>query len=223
MHPIAFRGYLHEIREYMALIPGTRAYRKALAALCKDFPDPEDFDPQVKKWDRIVPVCLLASLLGFVSLLILCIVTSHQGRELFTPTQRKLAFAFAALFFIPEIPMICAELRKKHLARAFMEREIRSFGERLNLLSDEQFARIQTLLFNHPRYYYGDEPPMPGDTCGCYECGYIFPADNPKWDWAEGLLSCPRCDSPFLVYGTAEVYVDEETIQLIHNLFFEEK
>lgn len=223
MHPIAFRDFLPEVREFLALAPGTKAYKEALADFCQKLPDAETFDPQVKKWERIVNICLLISLIGFVSLIVLCIVTACRGQKLFSPAQRKLAFALMALFLIPEIPMLYANWRKEHLAKAVIDREIRRFGEALNQLSDAQFSRVQALLNSDPEYFYGDEPPAPGDACGCFECAYIFPADSPGLNWAEDIPSCPRCDSPFLVYGTAEIPADEETLNLIHNLFFEEK
>lgn len=223
MHPIAFRDYLWEVRKYMSLTPGTKAHKEAFDDLCEKLPDPEIFDAQVKKWERIKLISLLMSLAGFISLIILCALTAHNGQELFTPIQGKIAFGLLALFLLPEIPMLYAHFHGKRLAKAFMEREIRRFGERLNRLSDEQFSRIWKLLNSDPEYFYGDEPPEPCDTCGCYECGYIFPADAPGLNWAENIPSCPRCDSPFLAYGTAEIPVEEEILLLIQNLLFEEK
>lgn len=223
MHPIAFRDYLWEVRKYMALTSGTKAHEEAFADLCEKLPDADIFDPQVKKWERVVLVCLLASLVGFVSLIVLCAVTAHNGQELFTPIQRKIAFGLLALFLLPEIPMLYAHFHGKRLAKTFMEREIRSFGERLCRLSDEEFGRVWALLNSDPEYFYGDEPPTPGDCCGCYECGYIFPADAPGLNWAENIPDCPRCHSPFLVCGTAEVPATAETVALIRNLLFEEK
>lgn len=221
MPPIAFRDYLQEVQEYMSLAPGTKAHRKVFHDLRQSLPDAETFDPQVKKWERIVCICLLASLIGFVSLIVLCIVTACRGQELFSPAQRKLGFVLLALFLIPEIPMLYANRRKERLVKAVIDREIRRFGEALNQLSDEQFSRVQALLNSDPEYFYGDEPPMPGDTCGCCECRHIFPADDA--DWYEDIPNCPHCDSCFLVYGTAELPVEEETLSLIHNLLFEEK
>lgn len=223
MHPIAFRDYLKDIREYMTLAPGTKEHKNAFSDLCERLPDAETFDPLVKKWDRIVVTCLLISLIGFVSLTVLCLIAFHQAQQLFSPVQKKICLGLLALFFIPEIPMIYANMRKKQLSKAVMEHEIRSFGKKLNLLSEEQFARVQTLLNSDPEYCYGEEAPHPDDTCGCYECGHIFPADSPDLNWAEDLPSCPGCDSPFLVYGTAEVPVEKETLFLIQHLFFEEK
>ena len=223
MYPIAFRDHLQVVREYMALIPGTRACRKAFAALCKALPDPEDFDPQVKKWDRAVCICIIPMLLGFFLLLALCLHTTLQSRELFTPAEKRLCLVFSVLFLLPAIPMLYADARKKHLAESRMDAEIRNFGESLLLLSDEQFARVQALLNSDPEYVYGNEPPAPGDACGCCKCRYTFPADSPDLNRETDFLVCPRCASVHLVYGTAEVPVDEETMQLIHNLFFEEK
>ena len=223
MHPIAFRDYLWEVRKYLTLTPGTKAHKEAFHDLCEKLPDADTFDPQVKKWERITLICALLTLVGFISLIVLCALTAHRGQELFTPIQRRIAFGLLALFLLPEIPMLYAHFHGKHLAKAFMEREIHLFGEQLNRLSDEQFSRVWELLNSDPEYFYGDEPPESDDRCGCYECGHIFPADAPGLNWAEDIPSCPHCDSPFLACGTANVPVEEETFLLIHNLFFEEK
>ena len=223
MHPIAFRDYLKDVREYMRLKSGTKAYKEAFDNLREKLPDAETFDPRVKKWDRIVIVCLLLSLIGFLSLVVLCIIAERQEHAFFTPIQKKICIGLSLLFFIPEIPMIYANARKNRMAKDAMEREICRFGERLNVLLEEEFDRIYSLLNSDPEYFYGEEMPSPGDACGCYECGHIFPADSPDINWAEDIPSCPNCDSPFLVYGTTEIPVEKETLLLIQNLFFEEK
>lgn len=223
MPPIIFRDYLQEVRGYMRLTPGTKAHKDAFVDLCKKLPDADAFDPQVKKWDRIKLICLLMSLAGFISLIILCLVTAHHGQELFTPTQRKTGFGLLALFLLPEIPMVYAHSHEEQLAKAFWESEIQRFGKHLSLLSDEEFTRVWNLLNNDPEYIYGDEPPVPGDRCGCCECGHVFPADAPVLNPAEDFPDCPLCHSPYLVFGTSEIPVEEETLSRIHNLLFEEK
>ena len=198
----------------------SRQYRRAFTALKKRCIVDDDSVqvPGRRVWEKTESISVLIGLTVFIAMILL-----YVCREQIPEAPLKWACIISLIgLYLALIPAVFARLKQRRMTDAYLNGQIQLLSRRLQKLSPEQLEQADALLHCIPHYLF-DEPCRPGDDIGCFCCGGVFPAEHFDWEESPDELLCPQCgQGSHLVYGTADVPVNEEILQILHNLFAEE-
>lgn len=212
MMNIFFKNHFGFVLDFLKLQPGTKEYKAALKLLLECMPDAENCDAHARKWLRIHEFALAGGILLFVLMVLLAV-----AMKLALLVWTMLAAMWACILLL-----LYAHMRYKRASEQWIIREVRSFSDCLARYSSDQIARMLAALKYYPPFATRREAPTEGDTVGCCNCVSIFPAQSvPLEEDAFHYSECPKCTAIELVFGSAEQPLTIETLQNIHNLFYE--
>ena len=212
-----FMNHLDNVRQLYALPPRSRDYWKKFKAPKNQYVLSSHCIPQLHRYESIQAAF---TVFGIAYSLFLC------GLWLFSEKMSDAHLRSAILmccigFVFSLITVLYTVLRIHCIKHKHFRERITTLGERLNSLSPEEYEHVNRLCRNSPGFEWGEDV-QPGDICGCFKCICTFPAV--KYDpYEDQYLHCPYCDTETeLVFGSSDVPINEEILQILHDLFIEE-
>ena len=213
-----FMSHLDSVRQLSDLNPHSRDYRKKFKSLKSQYYLSSYCIPQLRRYEIIQTAF---TLFGIAFFIFLCVLWMFDGKMSDAKLLAGILFGCNGAV-VSLLTILFTAVRIHCIKRNHFRERITTLGKRLNMLTPDQYERVNRLCRNSPGFQWGEDV-QPGDICGCFNCIRTFPAV--KYDpYEEQYLSCPYCDTETeFVCGSSDVPVNEEILQILHDLFIEEK